>query len=140
MLFSLKSIYFLKGKFINAISVSSILILKNLNLILSCAEFKILYNYLKMIIQQKKVFGLNNQKVSFFRYKIKKRFTVIKSPFVNKKSKSQYDVRLFGSRLSYFFYNSVFYFLFLKKIQDIFHSKNCFSTDFVKYLLIDYYL
>lgn len=105
MLCAFKSISFLKCKINNSAVDVCGLIFKKLNFILSAVDFRILYNSLKRLLQHNLFFGLKGQKVSFFSYIIKKRLTVNKSPFVNKKSKSQYELRLFGSRLSYFFYN-----------------------------------
>ena len=139
MIFVYKSIIYLKSKIIISI-INRRFFFKSIHLILCSVEFRILYKSLKKILYNFFFLGLCSQKLLFFSRKVKKRLTLNKSPFVNKKSKDQYELRLLGTRVVYHFYIDSYFYFFFFKIQEILLTKNVYIKDFISALSLSYKL
>ena len=139
MIFVYKSIIYLKSKIIISI-INRRFFCKSIHLILFSVEFRILYKSLKKLLYNFFFLGLCSQKLLFFSRTIKKKLTLNKSPFVNKRSKNQYELRLLGTKVVYNFYIDSYFYFFFFKIQEILLTKNVYIKDFIRALSLSYKL
>lgn len=95
-------------------------LLKNykFNIIFSSYDYNLLLNNLnKTLCELYMVFGLLDYKIYYYPKKRSFKLTVIRSPFVNKKSKDQFELKYFKANTNFYFSNKISFIFFKKKIS-----------------------
>ena len=83
-------------------------------------SYKKILNFLKILTKKLKMFPIYVYKLD--KKNKKKKFTVLKSPHVNKTAQEQFEIRKYESRLEIYSYSNIFLLFALKRITKMLYK------------------